>query len=127
VTIRQFERGASEPRRAILSALRRTLEQAGVRFHRREQGRWTRCPTAGGPAMTASCPWCGRRFKPRTSGGTEQRFCGAGCRHSFWSAARRWAMRAVETGLLSADMLRTAQSSVHAVPAGVGAGQSVEV
>ena len=32
VTIRQFERGASEPRRAILAALRRTLEQAGIRF-----------------------------------------------------------------------------------------------
>jgi predicted transcriptional regulator len=32
VTIRQFERGASEPRRAILSALRRALEEAGVRF-----------------------------------------------------------------------------------------------
>ena len=32
VTIRQFERGVSEPRRAILAALRRALEQAGVKF-----------------------------------------------------------------------------------------------
>jgi transcriptional regulator with XRE-family HTH domain len=32
VTLRQFERGASQPRRAILSALRRALEEAGVRF-----------------------------------------------------------------------------------------------
>jgi transcriptional regulator with XRE-family HTH domain len=32
VTLRQFERGASQPRRAILTALRRSLEQAGVRF-----------------------------------------------------------------------------------------------
>ena len=32
VTIRQFERGATEPRRAILAALRHALEQAGVRF-----------------------------------------------------------------------------------------------
>ena len=32
VTLRQFERGASEPRRAILKALRDALEQAGVRF-----------------------------------------------------------------------------------------------
>jgi transcriptional regulator with XRE-family HTH domain len=32
VTIRQFERGASEPRRAILAALRRALEEAGVKF-----------------------------------------------------------------------------------------------
>jgi transcriptional regulator with XRE-family HTH domain len=32
VTLRQFERGASEPRRAILAALRRALEEAGVKF-----------------------------------------------------------------------------------------------
>ena len=32
VTLRQFERGATEPRRAILTALRRALEEAGVRF-----------------------------------------------------------------------------------------------
>jgi transcriptional regulator with XRE-family HTH domain len=32
VTLRQFERGATEPRRAILTALRRALEQAGVKF-----------------------------------------------------------------------------------------------
>jgi hypothetical protein len=32
VTIRQFERGASEPRRASLAALRRALEEAGVKF-----------------------------------------------------------------------------------------------
>jgi transcriptional regulator with XRE-family HTH domain len=32
VTLRQFERGATEPRRAILAALRRALEEAGVRF-----------------------------------------------------------------------------------------------
>jgi transcriptional regulator with XRE-family HTH domain len=32
VTLRQFERGATEPRRAILAALRRALEEAGVKF-----------------------------------------------------------------------------------------------
>jgi transcriptional regulator with XRE-family HTH domain len=32
VTIRQFERGVSEPGRAILSASRRALEEAGVKF-----------------------------------------------------------------------------------------------
>jgi hypothetical protein len=32
VTLRQYERGVSQPRRAILAALRRTLEEAGVRF-----------------------------------------------------------------------------------------------
>ena len=32
VTLRQFEKGVSQPRRAILTALRRALEEAGVRF-----------------------------------------------------------------------------------------------
>jgi transcriptional regulator with XRE-family HTH domain len=32
VTLRQYEKGASQPRRAILAALSRALEEAGVRF-----------------------------------------------------------------------------------------------
>jgi hypothetical protein len=32
VTLRQFEREATEPRRAILAALRWALEEAGVKF-----------------------------------------------------------------------------------------------
>jgi hypothetical protein len=66
--------------------------------------------------MTACCPWCGRAFRPRTSGGSDQRFCGASCRHAFWSAARRWVMRAVDAGLLSPDTLNAVQTSVHAAP-----------
>jgi hypothetical protein len=76
--------------------------------------------------MTASCPCCGRAFRPRTTGGTDQRFCGAGCRHAFWSATRSWVALAFQTGLLTADALKAAQSSVHAVSAGFGARESVE-
>jgi predicted transcriptional regulator len=43
VTIHQFERGATEPRRAILTALRRVLEEAGVRFVNANKG--------GGPGV----------------------------------------------------------------------------
>jgi hypothetical protein len=75
--------------------------------------------------MTASCPWCGRAFRPRTTGGTDQRFCGAGCRHAFWSAARRWVMRAVDAGLLSSDMLKAVQTSAHAAPEGFQAANSL--
>jgi transcriptional regulator with XRE-family HTH domain len=38
VTLRQYERGVSQPRRAILAALRRALEQAGIRFIDRGAG-----------------------------------------------------------------------------------------
>jgi hypothetical protein len=76
--------------------------------------------------MTVSCLWCGRAFRPRTTGGTDQRFCGAGCRDAFWSAARSWVALAFQTGLLTADALKAAQSSEHAVSAGIGAGESVE-
>ena len=66
-----------------------------------------------------NCPWCGRAFSPRTSGGTGQRFCRSACRHAFWSAARRWVMRALDAGLLSPEVLKAAQASVHAVSEGV--------
>ena len=77
--------------------------------------------------MTACCRWCGRAFRPRSTGGSDQRFCTAACRNSFWSAGRRWIMRAVETGLLSVDVLKAAQSSLHAVSAGFPSRDSIEV
>jgi transcriptional regulator with XRE-family HTH domain len=43
VTLRQFERGATEPRRAILKALQGALEQAGVKFIEANKG--------GGPGV----------------------------------------------------------------------------
>jgi hypothetical protein len=69
--------------------------------------------------MTACCPWCGARFQPRSSGGSDQRFCRVACRQAFWTAARRWVMRAVATGLLSPEVLKGPGASVHAVAGGV--------
>src|SRR5437879_1405209 len=60
------------------------------------------------------CLWCGRAFQSRATGGSAQRFCSTGHRQAFWIAARRWTMRAIETGLLSVDCLKAAQTSVHA-------------
>ena len=65
-------------------------------------------------AGEAHCLWCGRAFTLRMTGGSAQRFCSTGHRQSFWIAARRWTMRAIETGLLSVDCLKAAQASVHA-------------
>jgi hypothetical protein len=69
--------------------------------------------------MTACCPWCGNRFQPRSSGGSVQRFCRPACRQAFWTAARRWVMRAVSAGLLSPEVLKGSQSGVHAVAEGI--------
>src|SRR4051794_19847319 len=64
----------------------------------------------------AHCLWCGRTYRTRTTGGSAQRFCSTEHRKAFWTAARRWTMRAIETGLLSVDCLKGKQTSVHAAP-----------
>ena len=51
------------------------------------------------------CLWCKRPFRARR-GGSQKRFCCAAHRIAFWSAARRWAERAVVSGLLSVDDIR---------------------
>src|SRR6266849_5893906 len=65
-------------------------------------------------AEKAHCLWCGRAFTPRRTGGSAQRFCSTEHRKAFWTAARRWTMRAIETGLLSVDCLKGTHTSVHA-------------
>jgi hypothetical protein len=64
--------------------------------------------------LNASCLWCARRFTPRTSGGSVQKFCCTGHRQHSGSAARRRTMRAIEVGLLSVDCLKASHTSVHA-------------
>src|ERR1051325_10950017 len=65
-------------------------------------------------AEKAHCVWCARAFRPRATGGSAQRFCCLEHRKAFWTAARRWTMRAIETGLLSVDCLKGHESSVYA-------------
>jgi len=43
---------------------------------------------------------------PSRRRGSPQRFCCAGHRMAFWSAARRWAEAAVASGLMSVDDIR---------------------
>src|SRR5947209_520996 len=70
------------------------------------------------PTPEGRCLWCERKFTPRATGGSTQKFCCPGHRQQFWIAARRWTMRAIEAGLLSVDCLKV-QTSVHAVPGGI--------
>jgi hypothetical protein len=65
-------------------------------------------------ATKTNCLWCGRGVRPRSSGGSAQKFCCSAHRQSFWIAARRWTMLAVQVGLLSVDCLKASPASVHA-------------
>jgi hypothetical protein len=60
------------------------------------------------------CLWCNKVLVHGARRGSPKRFCCAGHRNAFWSAARRWVMRAMETGLLPAQALKGHQQSVHA-------------
>ncbi len=62
------------------------------------------------------CLWCGKLLPARRGRGSPRRFCSPGHRHAFGTAARRWVWRAVEAGLLTADMLKASRTSVQAFP-----------
>jgi hypothetical protein len=49
----------------------------------------------------AVCFWCGCAFRRRKTGGREKRFCRLTCRRQFHAAARRWALDAVDAGVLA--------------------------
>jgi|HubBroStandDraft_3_1064219.scaffolds.fasta_scaffold78727_4 hypothetical protein len=63
------------------------------------------------------CLWCGRPFAARR-GGSPQRFCKARCRTAFWSALRRWAERAVATGVLTIAAIRNGATGACTLPPG---------
>src|ERR1700736_4728600 len=72
---------------------------------------------AQNPVQDARCLWCDHTCSPRTTGGSSQKFCCTGHRQQFWTAARRWTMRAIEVGLLSVDCLKASHPGVHAAGA----------
>ena len=48
-----------------------------------------------------SCLLVRPTFRSRESGGRAQRFCKMSCRRAFHAAARRWALDAVDAGVLT--------------------------
>lgn len=56
------------------------------------------------------CIWCERLFKPRSSGGSAQKFCRLECRRAFDAAGRTYVRHALADGRLSIEGLRRAQS-----------------
>src|ERR1043166_2874627 len=70
----------------------------------------------GCPETLASdqrCLWCNRPIVQARRHGSLKRFCCPGHRNAFWSAARRWVMRAVEAGLLPAEAVQGGSRRLH--------------
>jgi hypothetical protein len=78
------------------------------------------CPET--PFSDQRCLWCNTMVVQARRHGSLKRFCCAGHRNAFWTAARRWVMRAVEAGLLPAQALKAHQGSVHAFAEAVPTG-----
>ena len=72
------------------------------------------------------CLWCRRPFSARR-GGSPKRFCCAAHRMAFWSAARRWAERAVVSGFLSVDDIRNGAGEACTLLPGVDSPAPVRV
>jgi hypothetical protein len=64
----------------------------------------------------SDCPWCGREFHPRRSGGSPQRFCCKRCHNEFWTAGRRFVSAAVEDGTITVEALRALVSELENDP-----------
>ncbi len=63
-------------------------------------------PAAPPPEPGAACLWCGAAYARQATGGTAQRFCSAGCRQTFHTAARRYVAREIDEGRLEVATLR---------------------
>jgi hypothetical protein len=63
-----------------------------IHLRRRDGG----CPDS--PLSDHRCLWCNGVVVQARRHGSLKRFCCAGHRNAFWTAARRWVMRAVEAG-----------------------------
>jgi hypothetical protein len=66
------------------------------------------------PGEGGCCLWCGRPFDGRRHRGSPRQFCSVKCRHDYRTAAARWAIRALEAGLITVSDLKRAQQSARA-------------
>ena len=70
-------------------------------------------------AIRPACLWCDTAFEPRKAG-SPQRFCNSKHREAFHSAGRRYAERAVLSGLLTAADLRNSPAEACTLRTGQG-------
>lgn len=79
--------------------------------------------------MRESCPWCGRDFALRTSGGRVQKFCSTRCRRALDAAGRRYIRDALTSGALTIADLRNGSVTTRALSVGArdGGGENAPV
>jgi hypothetical protein len=66
-------------------------------------------------STAGACPWCGRTFTPRATGGKAQRFCREACRRAFDAAALRWVADALAAGTVTIADLRGGSCATRAL------------
>jgi hypothetical protein len=70
--------------------------------------------------MVMLCHWCGEATAPQRGGAFTKRFCSAACRNHLHTAARRWGLAALDTGMITPAMLKlhpaARESRVEATP-----------
>jgi hypothetical protein len=67
--------------------------------------------------MTTSpeCPWCGRAFTPRATGGHPQMFCEPACRRSFHAEARTWVLAELAAGHVAISKIKNRPAATRAL------------
>ncbi len=58
---------------------------------------------------TRTCPWCGKAFDRRSTGGKPQRFCSTRCRRAMDAGLRAWAHEQFTMGRVSITELQRAR------------------
>jgi hypothetical protein len=64
---------------------------------------------------TPRCSWCEGLFRPRQSGGREQKFCRPSCRRAFHAAGRTWMLDRIASGALILADIRSGSAATRAV------------
>ena len=62
----------------------------------------------------ANCLWCEAALPSGPTRGSRRRFCSRRCRATFHTAARKWAIAAVEAGVIPVAAFKCHPKSVHA-------------
>jgi hypothetical protein len=102
-------------------AVSRASREKGARIEREMVEAGCAVTTEASPA----CLWCETPYRPRNSGGREQRFCGERCRRAFHAGVRRWTLGELAAGRLTLADIKNGRPATRA--SATGAASSLPV